>query len=497
MGIQKDRIALINRRKTLALLGGAGAAVLFNGNKPESVEAATCTPATPTVTEGPYWVDEKLLRSDIRTDPSTGVAREGIPLSLAITVQNLSGSDCAALVGAYVDIWHCDAIGIYSDESTYNPGGGTGSVNTKGQKFLRGYQITGDSGQVRFTTIYPGWYSGRTIHIHVRIRTVSGSTVLDDFVSQIFFDETINNTVLAQTPYSNRTSARDTTNARDMVYTGAQNPTRMLANTSGSNAAGYSAAITIGVSLATPAATAPAVTSGGIANAASGTAGLTPASWISIYGVGLASTARTMAGSDLVNGSVPTSLGGVSANINGKAAFIFYVSPTQINVLSPSDASTGPVAVTVTNSSGTSAAVNATLQSVLPGLFTASNYVRAVRPSDGAIVNGTGAAESGYTTATAAKPGDTLELFGTGFGATTPAMAAGLVFTGAYPTTNPVTVTVGNANAPVSFAGLVGPGLYQINVTVPAGLADADHAVVASVGGSNSQSNALLKVRNS
>jgi protocatechuate 3,4-dioxygenase beta subunit len=168
---------LISRRSTIARLAPAGVAALFIPAWNETMEAAdavTCVASTPTVTEGPYWVDEKLFRSDIRTDPTTGVARSGIPLTLTITVQNLSNSSsCSPLAGAYVDIWHCDAKGVYSDESTYNPGGGTGNVNKSGQKFLRGYQITDGNGQVTFTTIYPGWYSGRTIHIHFRVRTYS------------------------------------------------------------------------------------------------------------------------------------------------------------------------------------------------------------------------------------------------------------------------------------------------------------------------------------
>src|SRR4030081_2975205 len=117
-----------------------------------------------------------------------------LPLVFFISLQNLSNnSGCSPLAGAYVDIWHCDVKGIYSDEPTYNPGGGTGNVNTSGQKFLRGYQITDSNGQVQFTTIFPGWYSGRTIHIHVRVRTYSGATILGNFVSQVFFDEATNN----------------------------------------------------------------------------------------------------------------------------------------------------------------------------------------------------------------------------------------------------------------------------------------------------------------
>src|ERR1044072_1797122 len=164
----------LTRRTTLRALLGAGGAAFFVPAWNETVEAAdaiACVPTTPTVTEGPYWVDEKLFRSDIRTDPANGIARAGIPLTMTINVQNLSGGACSALEGAYVDVWHCDAKGIYSDEQTYNAGGGTGQVNTSGKKFLRGYQITDGNGQGQFTTIYPGWYMGRTIHIHVRART--------------------------------------------------------------------------------------------------------------------------------------------------------------------------------------------------------------------------------------------------------------------------------------------------------------------------------------
>lgn len=115
---------IVNRRSTILGLAKAGAAMFFVPAWNEAIEAAesiVCVQTTPTVTEGPYWVDEKLFRSDIRTDPSTGVARDGAPLTLTINVQNLSGGNCTPLTGAYVDIWHCDAKGIYSDESTYNP----------------------------------------------------------------------------------------------------------------------------------------------------------------------------------------------------------------------------------------------------------------------------------------------------------------------------------------------------------------------------------------
>jgi len=493
VNIQNQRI---DRRTTLGALVKAGAAAFFIPAWNETVEAqstTTCVQTTPTVTEGPYWVDERLFRSDIRTDPSTGTVRGGVPLTLTINVQNLAAGGCAPLVGAYVDIWHCDAKGIYSDEPTYNPGGGTGNVNTSGQKFLRGYQITDASGQVTFSTIYPGWYSGRTIHIHIRVRTYSGTTVLSNFVSQIFFDETINDAVLATSAYS-RTTSRDTANARDMVYNVA-NQTRMLATATGNTTSGYSSSITMGSSFQVAAVAAPAITSGGVANAVSGAAGVAPGAWISIYGTNFATGTRSVATADLVNGSLPTSLGGVNVQINGKPAFVQYVSATQINVLAPFDTATGAVSVSVTNATGTSSAATAQMATYLPGLSVLSNYIRAVRYPDGAIVNGTGAAESGYTTTVAMGQGDIVAMYGTGFGPTSASQPIGTVFSGAYQATTPVTVTIGGVAAEVLWAGLVGPGLYQINVRVPATLGDGDHSVVATVSGLNTQtSGAILKV---
>jgi uncharacterized protein (TIGR03437 family) len=479
----------ITRRKALATTGLAGVFIPAWNETVEAADTLTCVLTTPTTTEGPYWVDEKLFRQDIRTDPTDGTTKTGVPLTLTINIQNLSGSSCTPLVGAYVDIWHCDAKGIYSDVSqSYNPGGGTGTVNTAGKKFLRGYQITDDNGQVKFTTIFPGWYSGRTIHIHIRVRSYNGTTVLSNFVSQIFFDETTNNTVLGSTNYS-RTSSRDTTNASDNIYGG---NTRMLASASGSVDAGYTASITMGASFQTAASSGPSVASGGVANALSGAAGITPGAWISIYGSALAAATRQVATSDLVNSVLPTTLGGVSVQINGKAAYLQFVSASQINVLAPTDANRGSVTVAVTNSSGTSS-TTANLVNVLPGLATLSNYVRAVR-SDGTIINGTGNAETGYKVSAAIGPGDILSLYGTGFGAVSNTPADGLVFTGSYPTTNTVTVTIGGAAAQVLYAGLVGPGLYQINVVIPSTLADGEHTVIATVAGSSSQNTARVKV---
>jgi uncharacterized protein (TIGR03437 family) len=268
----------------------------------------------------------------------------------------------------------------------------------------------------------------------------------------------------------------------------------MLATVTGDTTAGYTANISVGATFQVAAAAAPTITSGGVANAVSGAAGIAPASWVSIYGSNFATTSRALATSDLVANTIPTSLAGVSVQINSKPAFVQYVSPNQLNVLAPADTSQGQVAVTVTNAAGTSNSVTANLQTILPGLSVLSNYVRAVRYPDGAIVNGTGAAETGYTVSAAVGQGGIVALYGTGFGPTNSQVATGVVFTGAYPTNNAVAVSVGGISAEVLWAGLVGPGLYQINIRIPASLADGDHAVVATVAALSTQSTALIKV---
>jgi uncharacterized protein (TIGR03437 family) len=247
-----------------------------------------------------------------------------------------------------------------------------------------------------------------------------------------------------------------------------------------------------GLAVSLKSATAPPVITDDIKNAANGAVGVAPSSWISIYGINLAAVTKLMDNSDLVNGALPTMLGDVTVNVNGKAAFVYYVSQTQVNILSPADASLGPVGVTITNSVG-SCSLLAKLQPVLPGLFTLSSYVRAVRPLDSVIVNGTGAPEDGYVSVAAARPGDNLELFGTGFGPVENPPATGSIFSGAFQTLNKVTATVGGSPAEVLYAGLVGAGLYQINITVPTGLSAGDHVVVTSVAGSQSLPTAFLK----
>ncbi len=197
---------------------------------------------TAALTEGPYFVDEKLNRADIRTDPSSGAVSAGVLLKLKFNVMRVDGSACTPLTGAYLDVWHCDAGGTYSDVS--GAGNGTGGA---GKKFLRGYQITDASGVAEFTTIYPGWYSGRAVHIHFKLRLFAGSTKTYEFTSQFFFDETLTDTVHALSPYSGK-GKRDTLNARDGIYNdlSASDKTALTLQTTKASD-GYGGVINLGV----------------------------------------------------------------------------------------------------------------------------------------------------------------------------------------------------------------------------------------------------------
>jgi len=160
----------------------------------------------PEVTEGPYYVDEDLDRSDIRSDPSTGTVKEGTPLVLTFNVSKVSNGSCTAFEGATVDIWHCDAAGQYSDVTDR-------SFSTKGQKWLRGSQVTDAGGKATFTTIYPGWYSGRAVHIHYKVYTDTSKV----FTSQLFFDPALSEQVFAHAPYASK-GTPDTLNSTDNIY---------------------------------------------------------------------------------------------------------------------------------------------------------------------------------------------------------------------------------------------------------------------------------------
>ena len=253
---------VLSRREVLALLGAAGLVACapsgLTAATPAASSAATAAATAavtsaasattgasvalpscivrPAVTEGPYFVDERLNRSDVRSDPSNGTVKPGAAFALTFNVAKVSAAACTALANAQVDIWHCDALGVYSDAS--DP-----SFNTKGQKFLRGYQLTDTNGKATFTTIYPGWYQGRAVHIHFKIRTTVANGTVSDFTSQLFFDDALNAQVFATAPYSQKGGGW-MKNAQDGIYTGGGDKLLLKPTQSGS---AYAATLDIGL----------------------------------------------------------------------------------------------------------------------------------------------------------------------------------------------------------------------------------------------------------
>jgi protocatechuate 3,4-dioxygenase beta subunit len=176
---------------------------------PDPLAQGTCV-VRPEQTEGPYFVDERLNRTDVRVDPSNGSVSAGALLRLVFNVQQTDGLTCAPLPGALVDIWQCDADGTYSDVVD-------GMFDTRGRKYLRGYQVTDAAGRAEFVTIYPGWYPGRTVHIHFKVRTDPDAVRGTEFTSQLYFDDALTDAVFTQPPYSAKGS-RSTRNAQDGIY---------------------------------------------------------------------------------------------------------------------------------------------------------------------------------------------------------------------------------------------------------------------------------------
>jgi protocatechuate 3,4-dioxygenase beta subunit len=214
---------VLSRRDALRLLATTSAAVVVGYQpataSPVAQSAARPLPrcvAKPELTVGPYFVDNRLDRPDVRVEPSTGAVSAGEPLLLTFNVQQIADGQCTALSGAMVDIWQCDAAGRYSGVNDRMVG-----FNTEGQQFLRGYQVTDAKGAATFTTIYPGWYQGRAVHIHFKIRTPGRAALADqpayEFTSQLFFDDALTDRVHQAAPYAAKGSGR-LRNERDGIF---------------------------------------------------------------------------------------------------------------------------------------------------------------------------------------------------------------------------------------------------------------------------------------
>src|SRR5918995_1082932 len=212
-----ESLAVISRRQALILLGAAGATVVAgrsnvysaspssNGAKPPA-----CI-VTPKQTEGPFFVDERLKRSDIRLDPSEDSVKSGVPLHLKLRVSAVGAAACTPLSGAIVVLGEAAAGGFYS--AVNEPG----SQSTAAKTFLRGYQVTEGDGSAQFTTIYPGWYPGRTVHIHFKIRVSGKSGRGQELTSQLYFDDALTDRIHAQSPYAGK-GQRTVRNQRDGLF---------------------------------------------------------------------------------------------------------------------------------------------------------------------------------------------------------------------------------------------------------------------------------------
>jgi protocatechuate 3,4-dioxygenase beta subunit len=217
----------LTRRGSLVGFGGFVVGLLgWKAAEPSDGPAAVASGAVscvlaPEQTEGPYYIADERVRRDITE------GRPGVPLLLRLRV--VDASTCRPVKGAVVDIWHTDALGVYS-------GFGSGSAN---RTFMRGIQKTDPAGLARFRSVWPGWYQGRTVHIHVKVH-VAGNVV---HTGQLYFPDSITDKVFRRKPY-NRRPKRTTRNANDFVF--AQGGKRSMLRVRKSGKA-YVAAITMGV----------------------------------------------------------------------------------------------------------------------------------------------------------------------------------------------------------------------------------------------------------
>jgi protocatechuate 3,4-dioxygenase beta subunit len=198
---------LLRRRDALRLIAGAGFASLWPGIT--NAQATHACVVRPEQTEGPYFVDTGLVRTDIRVDTTTGIVEAGVPLELEFRVGRLREGTCSPLAEARVELWQCSARGLYSGVRDPN-------ADTRGRNYLRGYQVADAEGRARFTTIYPGWYPGRAVHLHFAIQLGRGLR-REVFTSQLYFDDALSDRVFAAAPYVERSGSR-VRNDADFIY---------------------------------------------------------------------------------------------------------------------------------------------------------------------------------------------------------------------------------------------------------------------------------------
>jgi len=234
---------LLTRRRALGLLGLGGLATISSAGlvlsgHGEAASKITSLPGcvvTPAKTVGPYFKEEHLIRSDLRSDTKSGKVSAGVPLSLTFRVLKVGVGVCAPLSGITIDVWQADAQGLYSD---------IGGEHTLGQNYLRGAQVTDAKGTATFSTIYPGWYTSRAVHLHFKARQIVGGQVQSSFTSQLFFDDSVTDEVVKQPAYL-RPTARKVRNDNDSIYGNGGH--QLLLSLKGTPQTGFTATFDLGI----------------------------------------------------------------------------------------------------------------------------------------------------------------------------------------------------------------------------------------------------------
>ena len=266
----------------------------------------------------------------------------------------------------------------------------------------------------------------------------------------------------------------------------------LYGTTAGGGSAAAGTVFKLQTALPPPTSTTPAITL--VQNAEGGASTIAPNTWVTIKGASLAPAgdSRIWQASDFVGNQMPTQLDGVGVAMNGESAYVYYISPAQINVLTPPDLAAGPVQVQVTTSAGTSASFTAQAQQVSPSffIFGGGPYVAATH-LDGTLIGPTSLYPG---QSTPAKAGETIIVYANGFGPVSPPVVKGSSSQSGSLTPLP-NITIGGAPATVQFAGLISPGLFQFNVVVPASATAGDNAVAATYNGASSQAGTLLTVQ--
>ncbi len=441
------------RRQFLAALAASGALLTERG---AYAQALTLTPAQ---TEGPYYPDQLPLDRDndllVINDNLTAAA--GTVSWISGRVLDRNGSPVR---GAVVEIWGADNVGSYIHSR--------GALNGQRDGNYQGYGRfeTASDGLYLFRAIKPGLYPGRVRHLHYKI-TIPGGTSL---TTQLYIE--------------------GETGTNDAILNGITNAAqrasviRPWTPIAGSPIGALAVTFDIVMGFTPPeegTATRPVIaTRAGVVQGASFGTGLASGSWGTIMGSGLATSTRSWRAADIVSGRLPESLDGVSVRINNVAAAVQYVSPSQINILAPETSADTEADVTVTNPLGVSTAVRVAFRRTLPAFFQfPSEHVAAVK-ADGTLC-GPANLISGVATVPA-RPGETIQLYGTGFGPVIPAQPPIQTVSAPAPLANPVSVRIHQRAAEVTYAGLTASGLYQINVQVP-DLPDGDYPVTATVAG--------------